>query len=248
MRPVLSTDPVAVAVEGDAEVAAFAPHRLDQIVQVRGNSRIRMVIREGPVDLGEQANMASRHPLDHRGDNVAGRSVAHVPDHGQAAAVAGFGDQVVDIGRLDLDLVDHTGAVHEVLRRDQGADRLHVFAIEGRGAVDAGSEHHLEAVVFRRIVRARHHDAGGRLEPINSEIEHRRRAQPDPVDLEPAGRKSVAQAPLQLGRRQPAVVAGAHVRAALARHDRAEGPADGEGGVGGQRLADDAPDVVFAQD
>ena len=63
----------------------------------------------------------------------------------------------------------------------------------------------------------------------------------------PLGLQPVDQRRLQLRAGQPAVIADRHRAAAAARDDAAEAAADGEGVSRGQRAADDAADVVFAQ-
>jgi hypothetical protein len=72
-------DAVAVAVEGDAEVAALLLHLGLQLLEVLGHRRIGMVRREGAVDLLVQDEVRARQLVDHRADRDADRAVAGVP-------------------------------------------------------------------------------------------------------------------------------------------------------------------------
>src|SRR6185369_7367552 len=105
----------------------------------------------------------------------------------------------------------------------------------------------LEAVVVRWMVRARNHDAAVEAERTHREIQHRRRTEPDAQHLETAGHEAFDDRGFHFRRRQPAVIADSHALAAVANHRGAEAAADRARVGGGQRLADDAADVVLAQ-
>src|SRR3546814_15593990 len=65
-RLIDGAEAVAVAVEGDAEVAALAQHGLLKLLQVRRHRRIRMVIREAAVDLRVQQDVCAWQAPGHR--------------------------------------------------------------------------------------------------------------------------------------------------------------------------------------
>ena len=68
MRParVDDADAVAVAVEGDAEIAALARHRLLQLHEVFRDRRIGVMGRKGAVDRLVQQDVAAGQTLDER--------------------------------------------------------------------------------------------------------------------------------------------------------------------------------------
>ena len=74
------------------------------------------------------------------------------------------------------------------------------------------------------------------------------RAAADPVDRQAGGGQAFDHGRLQLGRAEPAVIADADRGAAAPDDHGAEGAADGAGIGGGQRPADDAANIVFAED
>ena len=111
------------------------------------------------------------------------------------------------------------------------------------------AEHHLEAVIARRIVRARDHEAAIDAERIDGVIEHRRRPEADPHHVDAACHRARRPAPPRAransagrrGRPRRGVPPAARRCAAKLRPIAR--------GVGlEQRFADDAADVVFAQD
>src|SRR6266480_5654700 len=68
-------DPVAVAVERDAQLGVLATHRGLQVVEILGHGGIGVVIGERPVRLAEQrydlrAYLPQRGDCDHAGDAV----------------------------------------------------------------------------------------------------------------------------------------------------------------------------------
>ncbi len=102
--------------------------------------------------------------------------------------------------------------------------------------------------MLRRIVRAGHHDAAVDVQGIGGEVEHRRRSPADVEHREAAVDQALGHRVGQLGRGDPTVIAKRHLRAAVAGQDGAEGPAEMVGVLRAQRLADDAADIVLAQD
>ena len=137
--------------------------------------------------------------------------------------------------------------VREVFVDDALMQREDLLAVNGRAAQD-----HLEAVVVRRIVAARHDDAriDAALAAVElqrhagREVADRRRHHAD-VDHVDAGRtQTVRQRLDQLGTRQAAVTRDHHGVAALRPHFAAEGAADRTRCVSVERLADYTANVI----
>ena len=79
-------DAVAVAVEGDAEVAALLLHLGLQLLEVLRHRRVGMVRREGAVDLLVQDEVRAGQLVDHGADRHADGAVAGVPGDLELAA------------------------------------------------------------------------------------------------------------------------------------------------------------------
>ena len=110
------------------------------------------------------------------------------------------------------------------------------------------AEHHLEAVVVGRVVRARHHDPAIDRERRRREIEHRRRPEADAHHVDAGARQALDQRRLELGRGQPPVTADRDALAAGLGQHRGKARPMARASAAEQGLADDAADVVFAQD
>src|SRR5471032_2036416 len=237
------TDTVAIAVEGDAEIAAAALHLGGQLLEVLRHRWIGMMRRESAVDLLVQDEMLARQLVDDRPDRDADGAVAGVPGHLELAAGLHVLQQPRRIFRQDDLLFDRTFARLEV------ALGRYLAELEDVGAKERLlAHHHLEAVEIRWIVRTGDHDPAVRLEMPNREVEHRRGGQADSHHVD-AGRGQAVDAGLgKLGRAQPAIVPQRHPLAAVATNHGAEGPADRTRIGDMQGIADDAADVVFTQD
>ena len=61
--PVHDSDAVAIAIEGDAEIAALGPHGIDQLRQVLRHRGIRMVGGKSSVDRSVQQNVTTRETV-----------------------------------------------------------------------------------------------------------------------------------------------------------------------------------------
>ena len=236
-------DAVAVAVEGDAEIAAALLHLGHELHEVLRHGRIGMVRREGAVDLLVQHEMLARQLVDDGTDRHADRAVADVPRDLELLAGLDVAQEPRRVVGQDVLLLRLALAAFPVALARQRAQRLDVGAEERLLA-----HHHLEAVVVRRIVRAGDLDAAVGIEVVDGEIEHRRRRHADVGDVDAGGRQAFDAGGGQFGRAQPAVIAQRHAATALAADHRAEGAADGARVGGMHRVADDAADVVLAQD
>jgi hypothetical protein len=204
-----------------------------------------MVVREVAVDVAVDHVMLARQPCREDLRHVARRAVARVPHHLQRAVaaipVAQHACRVV-LGDVVLAVVAGGRGRHHV------AVPRHPPELDDLRAVERlAGEHHLEAVVVRRVVAAGDHRGAVRLQRVVGEIQHRRRHQPDADHFQPAGPQPGDQLRLQVGRGQAPVIADRHRLAPGPDQHRAEAAADRERILRRERLADDAADVVFAQ-
>ena len=133
--------------------------------------------------------------------------------------------------------------MREVVVGDALAQGLDQLAVQGLAA-----EHHLEAVVVRRVVAAgdRHARVATQLE--GGEVGDRRRHAADVDDVDTGGADAVGQRASQ-GRAGEATIATDGNRRLLARACfGTEGVADGAHRVGGEGGVDDAANVVGLED
>ncbi len=164
-------DAVTIAVEGDTDLGPVLRDGGDEMLEVLGQGRVGMVVGEAPVDLREEAAMPARQPVGQRLHGGAGGAVAGVPDDAERPGAVIVLEQARHVALEDVDLLEAAGAARHVPCGGAPADLLDAVAEEG-----ARPEHHLEAVVRRRVVRAGDLDAPRRPELVNAVVEHRRRA------------------------------------------------------------------------
>jgi hypothetical protein len=242
-RPIDHAEPVGVTVEGEAEIELLAQHEVAQLLEILGHGWVGMVRGEGPVHPLIDDAVPPRQAAGEEGHGRPCRAVARIPAHLELAAAAVVGGQSLHIrlqhGRLARrSLAD--------LERALGGDLSQ--PLDGRAMHGLVPQHHLEAVIVRRIVRAGHHHpaVGGQVE--DGEIEHRRGPEPDAQDLQPGRCQSFDQRPFELGRAQPAVIADRD-RAPAATLELGPIRAAQRRCIGREQgLSDQAADVVFAQD
>ena len=236
-------DPVAVPVEGDAEVAAFGEHQVLELAQVRLDGRVGVMGRKQPVDGLVQQQVPARQALRERGHGLAGGAVAGVPGNLEVPAAVIVLRQALDVAVEHRVVADLAPARLEVPRFRDAPQVPDVVAEEGRLL-----EGHLEAVVVGRIVGAGHHHAAVDRQGMGRVVEHRRRAAADPPHVDTGRRQALDQRRLQFGRREASVVADRRRRPAAPPDNGAEGPAQRLGVLRREGLADDPADVVVAQD
>ena len=95
---------------------------------------------------------------------------------------------------------------------------------------------------------AGHHHAALRIEVLRSEVRHRRGHQTNVNDVRAAGANAVRQRLREFRAGEPAVAADDKRVAAMLLRQRTECLANGVDNRCGQRLADDAADVVGLED
>ena len=207
-----------------------------------------MVVRKAAVDVDEQQLVPARQAGSHGLERLAGGAVAGIPHHVERPTRSKILQEPVDIS------VQQRCLAARALRVAEGAlGRDLTQLLDLRAVQRLLAEHHLEAVVARRVVRARDLQATVGSEVVDREIHHRGRAATDTEDLDPAALEALAQGRRKLGRAQAAVEPEADPRPTRClRHRRPQhrriGPAQRMRIRHRQRLADDPADVVLAQD
>ena len=134
----------------------------------------------------------------------AGKTIGQAPQHLAGGAVAGVpGDAQSSlagaiVGEQARDIVVAAPSALRSCRLPAGKRPAAAIA---PSAGDVGAEerllaeHHLEAVVVGRVVRARHHEPAIDPERVDREIEHRRRSEPDAHDVDAGCRRARRPAP-----------------------------------------------------
>src|SRR5690606_42096350 len=201
-------DPVAVAVEGDAEIEVLFGDQPAQVLQVFRDGGIGMMVREIAVHFGIEREMFAGELGDERFERRTGGAVAGVPTDThrfkpRAVDALQTGKYPIDVIVEDLPRLDSAGSVVPIARRRHPADRLDVLAAERAALTD-----HLESLVIGGIVAAGYLDAAvhlfGRGFGI---IEHGRRAHADPAHIATARIKPFDQRVLEHRGTHPAIVA-----------------------------------------
>ena len=99
---------VGIAVEGNAKVGAFLERLRDDELAVLGEQRVRLVVREGSVQLEEARHHLDRQPLEHRRQHRARHPVRRV-DHDLQRPDLGHVHErqhPIDVGGPDVGLFD----------------------------------------------------------------------------------------------------------------------------------------------
>ena len=199
------------------------------------------MVREGAVNVREEFGHLAAEGLEEPGGDGAGDAVARIDRNAHWALEAHVGKDALEIGGhhvLTADRARHLGRA-PVLVPDAGENALNLVG-EERDAAD----HHLEAVVFGRIVRAGHGDARAVAEVDGGEVENGRRHHTNVDDVHACGSDALHQGAREPLARQAAVAADAERGpAGLVRH-RAEHPADLADGILRQSLVNNAANVI----
>ena len=240
-------DPVGVAVECQADVCPRCEDPVPEVDQVRRLEGIGGVVRERPVEFGEQHLEFDGQGLEHGRNHEAAHAVRRVGHHPERAE-HGRVDEGTDVpGELVEELDGRDGA--GPARVGHADTTEHVVAYEAESRVDPDwsgvREAHLDAVVPGGVVAGREHRPGD-PEVAGGEVEHVGRRQADVEDVEALGGDAVGE-----GRRE-ALAARAHVagdghrgRLRLLGPDQPGiRPADGAGQVDVELLGHEATHVV----
>ncbi len=151
-------DAVRVAVERHAEVGALLEDGLLQIAQVLGLQRVRLVVREGAVELEIEFGDADGQFGEDRRQHLAGHAVAGVNDDAQRLHAAGERQDVALPVLHDVAPFDRAAVLGRAQRRAE-RDALDVRQPAVVAQRDRLLAADLEAVVLRRVVRGGHLDA-----------------------------------------------------------------------------------------
>ena len=172
---------VGVAVEGDPELGLLLQHLADHELAVLGQQRVRLVVREAPVELEEVGDGVDREPLEDRRQHRARHPVRRVDHDAQRLHRAGVdeGQDLLDVARKDIFLPDlswgltpgHVGKGHGAVADLQQAR----VAADGQGS----AADDLHARVLLRVVRSRDLDAAVQVEVADREIDHLGAHEPD---------------------------------------------------------------------
>ena len=157
-------------------------HALLKILQVGGHRRVRVVVRESPVRLEEQAAHLATEGAEQRRRHDAAHPVAGIQD--QARALRAEPEVPLherEVGLEDVLLSHGAATALEVPARDQVAQSGDLGAVHGRR-----THPHLEPVVLRGIVRTGDHRLAVRLQGLGGEVAERGGHQSD-VDHVAAG-------------------------------------------------------------
>ncbi|MGF6939820.1 hypothetical protein OKW41_008982 [Paraburkholderia sp. UCT70] len=206
-----------------------------------------MVIREVAVDFGEQFDEFAAELPEQLRREPTGHAVAGIDDDLDRTRELHVAHDALEIRVGDVVLGVAAAAVGEVLVDDALMQRENLLAVNGRAA-----QHHLEAVVVRRIMATRHDDA--RVDAALAARQLQRYARREVADrcghhahvhdIDAGRTQAVGQRPNQLGARQASVARDHDRVAALRAHFAAECATDGTRGVGVERLANDATNVI----
>ena len=152
---------VAVAVEGQAEFGIGLAQAADQVLQILRVRGVRVVVREGAVDVAEQFDdVAAERAVQPRRDR-AGHAVAAVDGDLHRPRQLHVADDARQVLLDDLGLLQFarlTGAL-EAAVLDPLAQRLDAVAVQR-----LAGDHHLQAVVLGGVVAAGDFDAGASAE------------------------------------------------------------------------------------
>jgi hypothetical protein len=204
-------DPIAVAVEGDADVEALSRTSAFRCARLASTVGSGWWLGKVPSIQREDRVMLARQPPISFSSRRAGGAVARVPADLEALA-AEILDQPVDIGVEDVHVLDLAVALAP-FARSGAAPELLDFLAEHRAAV----QKHLEAVIVGRVVASGDLDPAADAERLGGEIEHRAWADSDPDDVDPAFGQAVDERGFEPGRMKAAVAADRDPRHAFAR-------------------------------
>ena len=234
---------VAIAIERQADFGIGFLQAADQILQIFRVRRIGVMVREMPIDFAEQLNhFAAERAVQIAGEGTGDAIAAidrdfHWP---RQFYVAGYPLQVrfTDVVRPITAAALRDSAVFDglVQRLDRLAMNCFTF------------EHHLEAVVIRRVVAAGDHDAGLRFQHMGAEIHHWCRHHPQIDHVDASGLQPGCERGRQFRPGQAAIAADDDGFPAFRKNSRAECLADTLRDRRVQRTADDAANVVGLED
>ena len=201
------------------------------------------MVRERPVHVGVERRHFAADALQQARRHQSSHAVAAVRHHLQWALGGDVGGHFLYVA------VDQRGVAHasaglaRFFPPDAPAQPLDAFPGQGRAA-----DHHLQAVVFRRIVRAGNHDAGARFQGMGGVVDQRRRHAADVDGPHSTSAQTAQQRRAQRACARAAVAAHHHLPLPGVQRFGGEGAADLFDRRFRERAADHAANVVGAED
>ncbi len=236
---------VAVAVEGQAEFGIGLAQAADQVLEILGMRGVRVVVREGAIDVAEQFDdVAAERAVQPRRDRATDAIAAVDRDlHRPGQLHVADDTRQVLLDHLGLPQLARLIGALEAAVLDPLAQRLDPIAVQR-----LAGDHHLQAVVFGGVVAAGDLDAGAGSQEVRGEVEDRRGDHAD-VDHADAGRADAFdQGRRQLRAGEATVAADDHLCHAALSGGRTHRRADRAHGLDGERGVDHAADVVCLED
>ena len=175
-------EPVAVAVEREAELEPVRLDARDQVAEILGLRGVRVVVGERPVDLAIHFRYLATQAAEQSWRERSGDPAPAVDRDPQRPGEPDVADDAVEVRGRNVVRAIRARARSERTGLDARAQRLDVGARERLAGHD-----HLEPVVVGRVVAAGHHHAALRAEVMRGEVGHRGGDHPDVDDVR-AGR------------------------------------------------------------
>ena len=140
-----------------------------------------MVVREVAVDFAVKRDDFATEFGDEARHHGSGDAVAAVHDHLQRLRHGNVVQHAIEVVIDDFHLVVFALAIAELVAFDALAQTLDALFSER-----LAGDHHLQAVVFRRVVRSGDHHAGAGIERVRCVIQQRRGDFADVGDVDAA--------------------------------------------------------------
>ncbi len=238
---------VTVAIEGQADLGIGFLQRADHVLQVLGLRGVGVVVREISVDFAEQFDQFAAELFEQCRSDAAGNAVAAVHDDLHRAGELDVADDLRDVGFADVGCAD--GACMGVTSGEQiaGFDAC-LELLDGVKRQRLAADHHLQAVVVRRVVAAGDRDAAVATQLVGGEVGERRRYAADVDGIDASGHDPLHQRARKFRAGQAAVAADGDGRLLAFAGQRTERLTDGTADFRGEGFADDAADVVGLED
>ena len=236
-------DPVAIAIKRDSQIRLGRHHREAQLAQVLRNRRIRVVRGKAPIHPLVEKHVQPREAPSESLDDRSRRAIAAIPDYARRCDIPRGRRQAFDIRMRTVFSVDRKIRQRPTTRGDRfRSNQLRQGPAEYRLAV----QQQLEAVLVRRVMRARHHDAAIELRAVHGEIHLGSRAHPHTPDVCPGCHESVDQRVFEGFGGEPAIPAYRDFPLATRARYGGVGNAESIGVTFGYLPPHDSADVVSA--
>src|SRR5215471_3117683 len=211
-------------------------HEILQILRLRG---IRVMVRKAPVDLAEELGDPTSQAAEKLRRIRARHPVAAIDGDLQRSCKLDVAGDPLEVRRRDVGIPVCPAAAPQIARVDAPLERLDIVA----GKRVAG-HYHLETVVVGRVVTSGYRDAGLSAELVAREIAHRRSYHADVNDVGSGCLDALAEGAAELRSGESSVAADGNGVASALEREGAERLPNLSHDLGGQRLANDASDVV----